>query len=62
MEVQTAKIVRRLKKDGWYLERNGGEHDVYRHPEIEGVITVPRHKKLSPGVAGSIYRKAGWAR
>ena len=52
MEVQTAKIVRRLKKDGWYLERNGGEHDVYRHPEIEGVITVPRHKKLSPGVAG----------
>lgn len=62
MEQNTDKIIRRLKKEGWFLDRHGASHDIYRHPEIQGIATVPRHKKLSPGVAASIARKAGWAK
>lgn len=60
MEQNTAKIIRRLTKEGWFLAEHGGSHDIYRHKAIKGIITVPRHRKLSPGVADSIARKAGW--
>lgn len=60
MEQNTAKIIKRLRKDGWRLERHGAEHDVYRHP-YKGDVQVPRHRELSPGVARSIAKKAGWA-
>nr|WP_305037998.1 type II toxin-antitoxin system HicA family toxin [Neorhizobium galegae] len=59
-ETNTAKIRRRLEKDGWYLDRHGAGHDIYRHPKIESIITVPRHTQVSPMVARSIARKAGW--
>ena len=60
METSTAKIIKRLKQDGWWLERNGKEHDIYRHSE-KGEVQVPRHRNLSAGVARSIAKKAGWA-
>jgi predicted RNA binding protein YcfA (HicA-like mRNA interferase family) len=60
METNTAKIIKRLKQDGWYFERAGREHDIYRHPD-KGEVQVPRHRTLSPGVARSIAKKAGWA-
>lgn len=61
METNTAKIIRRLIQDGWFLARHGSGHDVYKHPVKVGIITVPRHVSLSPGVAKSIARKAEWA-
>ena len=60
MSIKTADVVKRLKIDGWYLARHGGGHDIYRHPGIKGIITVPRHKTLSPGVMRSIVKKANW--
>ena len=51
---------RRLERDGWYLERYGSDHDVYRHPHIKGIVTLPRHRVLSMGVARTIAKKAGW--
>ena len=60
METKTEKIKHRLEQDGWYLTRHGSDHDIYRHPGIKGIITLPRHKTVSPGVARSIARKAGW--
>ncbi|WP_413786057.1 type II toxin-antitoxin system HicA family toxin [Agrobacterium sp. rho-13.3] len=59
METHTAKIIRRLKDEGWTFDRHGAAHDIYRHPE-KGVVQVPRHRNVSPGVAGSIAKKAGW--
>jgi predicted RNA binding protein YcfA (HicA-like mRNA interferase family) len=59
-ETNTRKVVRRLLRDGW---RNvgGGGHDKFEHPDRPGVlIVVPRHRELSPGVARSIARLAGW--
>ena len=60
LETNTAKIIRRLENEGWYLARHGSGHDIYKNPVIDGIITVPRHRTVSPGVADSIAIKAGW--
>ena len=60
MDTSTNRIKRRLEREGWYLVRHGGGHDIYRHPHIDGIITLPRHRKLSPGVVRSIAKKVGW--
>jgi predicted RNA binding protein YcfA (HicA-like mRNA interferase family) len=60
METSRAKIVRRLEREGW-INRGGGNHDVFTHPARPGVIiVVPRHRTLSPGVARQIAKLAGW--
>ncbi len=60
MQTKTEQIRRLLEKDGWYLACHGSGHDIYRHPGIRGIITLPRHRTVSHGVARSIARKAGW--
>ena len=60
MQTKTDQIRRRLEKDGWFLTHHGSGHDIYRHPRIPGIVTLPRHKTLSSGVALSIAKKAGW--
>jgi predicted RNA binding protein YcfA (HicA-like mRNA interferase family) len=60
IETNRAKIVRRLEQEGWRLARNGAEHDIYDHPVKTGVLSVPRHRELSPGVARQITKVAGW--
>lgn len=52
-------IVDRLSQEGW-INEGGKGHDLYRHPNKTVVITVPRHRELSPGVARSIGKAAGW--
>lgn len=58
-ELIRAEVVRRLEAEGW-LNEGGGKHDLFRHPGRKGVIIVPRHRRLSPGVARSIAKAAGW--
>lgn len=58
-EAARTKVVARLLREGWELARHGGAHDVFRHPQ-KGVVVVPRHRVLSPGVARSIAKTAGW--
>lgn len=60
VETNRLKIVKRLTRDGWELARHGGEHDVYYHAIKPVVIQVPRHRTISPGVARSIAKLAGW--
>lgn len=59
-ETRRAKIVQRLEQEGWRLARAGKEHDIYLNASRKGVISLPRHRTLSPGVARSIARIAGW--
>ena len=59
VETNRAKVVSRLEREGWMLVRHGGGHDIYRRPG-KGVVAVPRHRELSPGVARSIAKTAGW--
>ncbi|MDE2768108.1 MAG: type II toxin-antitoxin system HicA family toxin [Chloroflexota bacterium] len=60
METAVRRIKRRLEREDWYLQRHGSSHDIYRHPSVSGIIVVPRHRTVSPGVARSIAKKAGW--
>jgi predicted RNA binding protein YcfA (HicA-like mRNA interferase family) len=59
IETDRRKVVARLERDGWVV-RHGGEHDVYKHPNRPGRIVIPRHRKISPGVARTIAGQAGW--
>ena len=59
-ETNTRKIVAKLMAEGW-RDIGGGSHDRFIHAEKPGVmITVPRHRELSPGTARSIAKAAGW--
>ncbi|MGL4634422.1 MAG: type II toxin-antitoxin system HicA family toxin [Beijerinckiaceae bacterium] len=59
MELNRKKIIARLERDGW--ENKGGkEHDKFRHATLAGVVMVPRHNQVTPGVARSIAKAAGW--
>jgi predicted RNA binding protein YcfA (HicA-like mRNA interferase family) len=60
IETSRAKIVSRLEREGWSLVRHGAEHDIYRRSGHRGTIAVPRHRTLSPGVARTIAKAAGW--
>ncbi len=40
METNTAKIVKRLKNEGWTFDRHGSAHDIYVHHE-KGFVQVP---------------------
>jgi hypothetical protein len=59
-ETNRARIVARLESEGWVPE-GGAKHDKFANPANPGVkIMVPRHKKLTPGVARNIAKAAGW--
>jgi predicted RNA binding protein YcfA (HicA-like mRNA interferase family) len=58
-ETNRQRVVARLAREGW-IERHGGEHDVFKHPTKPGRLVVPRHRTLSPGVARVIAKQAGW--
>jgi predicted RNA binding protein YcfA (HicA-like mRNA interferase family) len=59
VETNTRKVIDRLKADGW-VSLGGAKHDKYEHPGRTDTMIVPRHKELSPGVARSIAKLAGW--
>jgi len=55
------ELLKLLKKDGWFLYKNGSNHDLYRHPTKDGQIPVPRHgnKEIAKGTLQSILKSAG---
>jgi len=59
-ETNRRKVIQRLEHEGWVLTRTEGRHDVYTHGAARYTIPVPRHRTLSPGVARSIAKRAGW--
>jgi predicted RNA binding protein YcfA (HicA-like mRNA interferase family) len=59
-ETNTTKVIARLEREGW--ENAGGtKHAKYRKPGFISIM-VPRHRVLTPGVAASIAKAAGWTK
>ena len=58
IETSRTKIVARLLAEGWQ-STGGGKHDKFVKPGRSSIM-VPRHRTLSPGVARSIAKAAGW--
>jgi predicted RNA binding protein YcfA (HicA-like mRNA interferase family) len=51
------ELIQALKREGFYLARSGGPHDVFVHGECGGNIPVPRHARDIPnGTLASILR------
>ena len=59
--MKISELLKILKKDGWYLYRNGGRHDIYRHPTKPNQLTIPRHgsKEVAKGTEQRILKDAG---
>lgn len=59
--MKVSEMLKILKKDGWFLHRNGKRHDLYRHPTKNGQIPISRHKsqELKKGTEKSILKDAG---
>lgn len=58
-ETSRRRVVARLEAEGW-LNQGGGSHDKFIRPGNDYPVIVPRHQTLSPGVARSIAKAAGW--
>jgi predicted RNA binding protein YcfA (HicA-like mRNA interferase family) len=55
-------VIRRLKDEGWNLDRRKGSHRQFKHPFRKGLVTVPGKPGdgLAPGTPSSIFMQAGW--
>lgn len=61
METNSRKLIQKLKKDGWVLDRVNGDHHTFKHPDKVELVTVTHPRKDLPvGQVRSVYRIAGW--
>lgn len=57
IRLKRADLIRTLERNGWYLLRNGSNHDIY----TDGVNKepIPRHKEIRERLAQAILKRAG---
>jgi predicted RNA binding protein YcfA (HicA-like mRNA interferase family) len=61
VERDLRRIRQRLLQEGWYVARDDGRHEVFKHVDRSGRVVVPRHRgDLAYGTARSIALQAGW--
>jgi predicted RNA binding protein YcfA (HicA-like mRNA interferase family) len=54
-------ILKMLRRDGWWLDRQAGSHRQFRHAVKKGTVTVNGHdaETLPHWLVGGILRQAG---
>ncbi len=55
--------MRRIAEDhGWYMWRNGANHDIYRHPDREDIIQISRHgsEEVKTGTYHKLKKQIGF--
>ena len=47
---------------GWYLWRNGANHDIYRHPGQKGILQISRHgsEEIRKGTFSKLKKQIGF--
>lgn len=50
-------LIKLLEKNGWWLDRNGGGHDIYTDGKTKE--SIPRHTEVKENLAKSIIRRNG---
>jgi predicted RNA binding protein YcfA (HicA-like mRNA interferase family) len=57
-----SELKRKAIKNGWYLVRNGKEHDIYAHPDKDIEIQIERHgsKEVKTGLYHKLKRQIGF--
>ncbi|MCD7832296.1 MAG: type II toxin-antitoxin system HicA family toxin [Firmicutes bacterium] len=46
-----------MERNGWYLKRNGAEHDIYTNGS--SIETIPRHREIKENLAKAIIKRRG---
>ena len=58
--MNSAKIIKQIEDDGWYLVNVVGSHHQFKHPTKKGRVTVPQPKKDLPiKTVKTILKQAG---
>jgi len=50
-------VLKALRAAGCHVQREGGEHTIWRCPCGQHKTAVPRHSEISAGVVGSIEKQ-----
>ena len=50
-------LIKLLKSNGWWLLRNGTNHDIYTNGKVSE--TIPRHSEIKEQFAIAIIRRQG---
>ena len=52
-------IIKKLEENGFVLDRNGGNHDIYYNKETNRRVPVGRHREIDDNLAKEIIKEAG---
>ncbi len=54
-------VIKMVKSDGWFLDRQRGSHKIFKHLTKTGIVTIPDHgnKDIPIGTLQSILKQAG---
>ncbi|MCL2082953.1 MAG: type II toxin-antitoxin system HicA family toxin [Oscillospiraceae bacterium] len=52
-------IIKKLEKNGFVLDRHGGNHDIYHNEKTNKRVPVGRHKEIDENLAKEIFKEAG---
>ncbi len=50
-------LIKMLENNGWYLKRNGANHDIYTNGKDSEMI--PRHTEVKENLAKAIIKRRG---
>lgn len=53
--MKTKDLIALLRRNGWYLKRNGGTHDIYTNGQKSE--TIPRHSEIKEALAKAIIKR-----
>lgn len=60
INVNSAKLIKLIEADGWYLKRIKGSHHHFKHDVKKGIVTIPHPEKdMHPKTEQSILKQAG---
>lgn len=51
------QLIKLLKNNGWYLARNGANHDIYTNGKA--TEPIPRHSEINELLANAIIKRQG---
>ena len=55
--MKRSDLERKLRDNGWWCERHGGNHDVWTNGKDHE--TIARHREISEGLAKAIIKRRG---
>jgi mRNA interferase HicA len=57
-----SELKKKATDRGWYLLRNGKEHDIYAHPTKPYLIQIARHgsKEVATGTFNKLKKQIGF--